>query len=70
MADLQVLPKCPNCGRLTADNAQHCPEKKPALWATNCQWMRCSGSVTTEGRKARCGFTYGPVGWAGFGGAA
>lgn len=56
MADLQVEPKCPGCGRLTVDNRQHCADKTTANWKVYCRWMRCT----------KCKYTYGPVGWPGF----
>lgn len=68
---LLVAPKCPACGRLTVDNPQHCPEKKAALWATNCQWLVCAGTITDPaGKRVKCSQVYGPTGWAGFGRAS
>lgn len=67
MNDLQILPKCPDCGRLTVDNPQHCPEKKPAAWAKFCQWRTCAGTVTNaDGVKVRCRRVYGSPAWPGF----
>lgn len=66
---LSVLPRCPepDCNRLTVDNAQHCPEKTPERWAVTCQWLVCSGTVTTPGgKKVKCGRVYGPKGWPGY----
>ena len=71
MSATQVLPKCPDCGRLTVDNRQHCAEKKPAAWAKSCQWIVCNGTRTApDGRTVKCGRVYGPAGWPGFGMAA
>lgn len=56
MAEITLLPKCPECGRLTVDNRQHCPEKTTAQWAKCCQMMVC----------AKCGYTYSKAGWPGF----
>lgn len=70
-SELQIQPKCPDCGRLTVDNPQHCPEKSPAAWATSCQWHVCTGTVARgDGKQVKCGRVYGPVGWPGYGGAA
>ena len=67
MSEIQLLPKCPDCGRLTVDNPQHCPEKTPARWATNCQLRKCTGTVTDDaGKQVRCGRVYGADGWPGF----
>lgn len=45
-----VPPRCPECGRLTADNARHCkPDDKPghvAFWQKHCLWMVCKCGVT------------------------
>ena len=56
MAELALLPKCPQCDRLTVDNKQHCPEKSSAQWAKCCQIMICID----------CGYTYGKASWPGF----
>ena len=48
MSEFQILPKCPDCGRLTVDNPQHCPEKNAAKWATSCQLRKCTGTVTDD----------------------
>ena len=60
MADLQLEPKCPKCGRLTVDNNRHCPNdtaRRPLFdWARSCQLITC----------ASCKRVYGPVGYPGF----
>ena len=45
-AETTVPPRCPNCGRLTVDNRQHCPEKQPSKWATHCAAITCNGCGT------------------------
>ena len=49
-AATMVPAKCPECGRLTADNLRHCkPDDKPGhaiFWATKCLTMVCSCGVT------------------------
>ena len=32
---------CPCCGRPTADNRTHCPDKTPKKWAAECRWITC-----------------------------
>jgi hypothetical protein len=39
--EASVPPKCPFCGRLTVDNAQHCPDLKPGRWALVCMTIQC-----------------------------
>lgn len=40
-----VPPACPNCGRLTVDNRQHCTNQTPARWVTHCAAMTCYGCI-------------------------
>lgn len=70
-SELQIEPKCPDCGRLTVDNNFHCPEKSHSQWAKSCRWMKCVGKATpTETldptKLRRCNRVYGPIGWPGF----
>lgn len=54
----RVPPKCPFCGRLTVDNAQHCPDdpRKPGKgkWAIRCLTVVCRcGGVYRDGAQYR-----------------
>ena len=45
-----IPPRCPECGRLTADNKRHCkPEDVPgnaSFWARHCLTVTCACGVT------------------------
>lgn len=47
--ETNIPPKCPACGRLTVDNAKHCPptRENPGKWAKSCLTIVC-----------RCGSLY------------
>ena len=46
MSLICLPPRCPNCGRLTVDNRQHCTNQTPARWVTHCAAMTCYGCGT------------------------
>lgn len=49
MTAAAIVPaQCPNCGRLTVDNRQHCPDMPASQWARVCLAMTC----------AKCGTGY------------
>lgn len=52
MTATRVPGACPVCARLTIDNTQHCPQRKPSAWVTSCAAMTCRG----------CGSTYAAAG--------
>lgn len=56
MAELQLLPKCPKCDRLTVDNKHHCPDKSASKWAETCGTMICTA----------CRWVYSTASWPGF----
>ena len=64
--EFQILPKCPDCDRLSVDNPQHCADKSVSDWLKTCRWKKCVGSRVIGGKKVRCGKVYSAPGWPGF----